>query len=679
MTVPAPLAAEQCPILKHPRHAAQLAPVLVVFNAAATAAKTLADKYPTSLQSQYVADALARLRAARDTLTTPRFKVGFLGPFQCGKSTILNNLLGQDISAVGVGRACTSVVTRLIVKPGQTPPTLSLEYFSTEGYYKRRNTLAEWARLQNPDGQTETQLLERLKGHNPAAGRTSSQRPVRKKDVPYLRAFLQSYEDSKAKQLIRETPLVETVAFNDRDRLLKHDPTAEEDSVRASQYLLVSESRIAFDTDRIDPELELVDLPGLGSGRSVDDLLTKEFIHQLDGALVFLRADSMDSAEVSEIFTELQTRFRDNLKSRVWVVVNKMDAPERHAKIAAPGKDNTFNVVIDLMRKSNIPLSQVVFGCNGVYESAHSGGGTADRSTALALLKLAQKGDDDAVRGQLADTPELLAAYEELLKDGSVGLLQRLIKDRVGPSVAGEILSQARLDAERAASDLQFALETAEKPANEQEQTDARLWENALYTLLSELSVSQGGGRGPLFVKLEEYGRVARKALEGEFNKLVQDEALAAKTTPELLQQFALDATLMQKKVDSAMTQVVQQVYTEITERLEAKQLPAVPLPGGGEPLSVWHQFRQKDRDDTGWRDRFQPKLHDPVLVERLSEEGLAHTFDGPRYKKLWLDKLRTAAHQLSLVVRGRLRHRLDDLRRQVTRKLGPVGTAPRL
>ena len=102
--VPDPLAAEQCPILKHDRYAAALGPVLAVFNAAAAAARKLADKYPHALQSPEVADALDRLAAARATLTTPRFKVGFLGPFQCGKSTILNNLLGQDISAVGVDR-----------------------------------------------------------------------------------------------------------------------------------------------------------------------------------------------------------------------------------------------------------------------------------------------------------------------------------------------------------------------------------------------------------------------------------------------------------------------------------------------------------------------------------------------------------------------------------------------
>ena len=673
MPAPHPLAADDCPILRRPQYAAALGPVLASYNAAAAAGQALATKYPSAVAAPDVADALTRLVAARATLTTPRFKVGFLGPFQCGKSTILNNLLGQDISAVGVGRACTSVVTRLIVQPGQTPPKLELEYFSVDGYYRRRNTLAEWARLGNPDGQSETQLLDRLKGHNPAAGGTSSQRPVRKKDVPYLRAFLQSYDDAKAKNLIRETPHTEGLAFADRERLLKHDPAAEEEAVRASQYLLVAESRVSFDTDRIDGELELVDLPGLGSGRSVDDLLTKEFIHHLDGALVFLRADSMDSAEVSEIFTELGTRFRDNLKSRVWVVVNKMDAPERHAKIAAPGKDNTFNVVIDLMRKSNIPLSQVVFGCNGIYEAAKGSGGTAEKSAALALLKLSVPGDDATVRRQLADTPELVAAYDELLKDGSVGLLRRLIRERVGPSVAGEILAQAKGDAERAKSDLEFSLATAEKPANEQEVYDALLWKNTLLALLGELGVTAGGVRGPLYTKLEEYGRIARRALEAEFGKLVPDEALAHGTGTELFGEFALHATLMQRKLDSAMGQVAQQVYTEITERLEGKGLPAVNLPGGGEPMSVWHQFRQADRDDAGWRERLRPKLHDPALVERLGEGGLASTFDGPRYKKLWLDKLRTAAQHLTLVVRGRVRHRLDDLRKQVTRKLGPV------
>ncbi len=656
--VPDQLTADACPLLKRPQYAA---------------ARGLADKFPSALADPLVAAAMGKLQSARDTLTTPRFKVGMLGGFQNGKSTILNNLLGQEMSAVGVGPACTSVPSRYVVERGRAAPALELEYFSVDGYYKRRNTLAEWARLQNPDGQSETQLLERLKGHAPNPAPTSNQRRVLKKDVPYLKAFLQSYDDAKAKNLIRETPHTQPVSFADRERFLKHDSSSDPDTIQPSQHLLLNESRIAFDTDRIDPELELVDLPGLGSGRSVDDLLTKEFIPRLDGAFVFVKSDTMDSAEVSEIFTQLQNCFRDNLKSRVWVVVNKMDAPERHAKIAVAGKPNMFDGLVALMRQNTIPLSQVVFGCQGVYEAAKLNDGTADREKALTKLKLDTPGDDATVRQQLAATPELVIAYDALLKDGSISHLQTLIKERVGPSVAGEILAQAKLDAEAAKSDLEYALATAEKPANEQELFDAIQWKNTLGALLTELTVQENGTRGPLFAKLEEYGRTARTALEAEFGRLMPDDALTGRNSAELLGEFAMHATLMQSKIDAHLTQVVQQVYTEITERLDQKALPSVNLPGGGEPMSVWAQFRQTDRDDTAWRDRYRPKMHDATLVERLGEDGLAASFDGTKYKKLWLDKLRTAAHQLTLVVRGRVRHRLDDLRKQVNRKLGPV------
>ncbi len=668
--IPEPLKPEDCPLLQ--KFSDRLAPVLAEFSQAVEMARKLAARYPERFKQEDVQATLGRLAEARKDLTTPRFKVGFLGPFQCGKSTILNNLVGQPVSGVGVGKACTSVVTRLIVDPAGRSQELKLQYFTEDQYQDRRNTLCEWVRLKNPAGRSESQLLELLKTHNPNSGLASSaHRPIRRKDLPYLRAFLQSYEDNKPKKLVRAEAYVETVPFAARDRLLTHQSKAEDDEqIQASQYLLVAESSITFPTDRVDPELELVDCPGLGSGRSVDDLLTTEYIRELHGALVFLRADAMDNADVSEILRHLNDRFKSNLHSRVWVVVNKMDIPDRHAKMIGHQGQTTFDAIVDLVR-NKIPLSQVCLACNDIFQlAATAGDGKAERGQALALIKLGAQ-DEPVIREQLKRNPDLLPMFDEMLKDGSVSLLRRLIKEKIRPSVAQEILADAEKITRQAVPDLRYVLEQEEKPASEQEQQDALAWENALYVLLSELSGGRPRGRGALFIKLEELGKAARTSLQKEFVARVPEEVLSEMNVEALLGRFGIDANRMQKEVDKEFERMVQALYTEVTSNLEGRGLAPVTLAGGRDPMTLWLEFRQQDRDEKEWRQRLRPRLHDQGFLDRLGSRDLAQTFDGEKYKKLLLDKLRTASHQIALAVRGRLRHRLDSLRRQVSRKLG--------
>ena len=113
---------EHCPILK--RFPEKLAPVLAVYNRAVSAHNKLASQCPCELEDPVVAESLARLAKAREELITPRFKLGLLGRFQGGKSTMLNNLLGTEIAGVGAGEATTSVITRLIVGTPHAEPTL---------------------------------------------------------------------------------------------------------------------------------------------------------------------------------------------------------------------------------------------------------------------------------------------------------------------------------------------------------------------------------------------------------------------------------------------------------------------------------------------------------------------------------------------------------------------------
>ncbi len=667
---------EHCPILK--RFPEKLAPVLEVYNRAVKVHNKLAGQFPDVLEQPELAEPLNRLAKAREELVTPRFKVGFLGRYQGGKSTMLNNLLGAEISGTGAGEATTSVITRLIVGEQGVDPTLTLRYFTADEYTKRRNTLCEWLRIANPEGTSEYNLIEKLKNHIPGRGGSGNSRAVTPKDKPYLSAFLQSFENPHWKPLVQSPALMESVLFKDKDTLLTHGNN-EQGQTKASQYLLLSESEIRFHTDTIDPEIELVDCPGLGSGRSVDDLLTKEYIPELNGALVFLQADSMYSTQVIEILEDLKYHFKDSLRSRVWIIVNKMDVPDRKAKLVGDtsGK-TTFDLITLLESEHGIPLSQVCLGCNRIFQLAKITGGSADRTKAMEKLDLAEVGDEQTVKSVLAKYPALDAAFEEMLKDGSIGHMRKLIREQIGPSVANEILAQAHRDAQEAASELEHAFKECEQPASEQERLDALAWQEALYEMMIDLGVSREGERGELFVKLVHLGSEARKTLEEEFVRFANDRTLAAMTLPQLYERFQVDSERMQREVDKQFEKLIQSVYAEVTIKFDGKTLPPVALTGGRDVAAVWRDCRQEDRSGGLWRDRSRPCFTEDQLLRRMSETDVHIQFDGAKYKRLILDKIRTAAQQITLAVRGRLHVRLDDLRKQVSRKLVTIKKTPR-
>ena len=278
------LEGKDCPLLK--KYPDRLVVVLEKFNAAVEIAKQLAAKFADMLDQQKVKTALDLLSSTHKALITERFKVGFLGRFQSGKSTMLNNVVGQKISPVGGGGACTSVVTRLIVGPPEKEAELTLVYFTEDEYRDRRKILCEWAQLQNSAGRSEEQLLEMLQNPPPLGRSRRAARPVRQKDIPYLRAFLQSYADNVRNGITwSQAQAYKDYRPFDREnaKTLAHPDEDDYDQILPSPYLLLAESTIMFPTGQWDPEVELVDCPGLGSGRSVDDLLTTKYIQELQG------------------------------------------------------------------------------------------------------------------------------------------------------------------------------------------------------------------------------------------------------------------------------------------------------------------------------------------------------------------------------------------------------------
>src|SRR5262249_22809135 len=112
MTQPAELKLAECPLLRD-TPAAKAAELVEQFNVLVRQAGELAEgNFSYLLDRPDVHGIVEDAQRVRDQLTRPRYRVGFLGTSQAGKSTTFNNVLREEIAQGGIGDATTSTITR---------------------------------------------------------------------------------------------------------------------------------------------------------------------------------------------------------------------------------------------------------------------------------------------------------------------------------------------------------------------------------------------------------------------------------------------------------------------------------------------------------------------------------------------------------------------------------------
>ncbi len=632
---------------------------VAAFNEAAALAAELAEKHPRHLAAPGVPETLQKLREVRDRLTRQRYLVGFLGPSQCGKSTTLNNLLGEPVSVEGNTKATTSVVTRIRRAPEYG---LTLRYLCVADYQHRRNILCDWIRLPNTAGLDETRILEKLAGHNPEASATAAARPVKPDDKLYLTRFLESRRAHAGH--VKAVAHEEDRDYTDRGIVLVH-PAGE---LQPAPTMLLAEADVRFPRDTLDPDIELVDCPGLGAARSVDTVLTKDFIPKLDAALLFTRAEELFNEPLLDILGDLKREFGDRLESRVWVVVNKMDGPLRHAKLEGVQGVTSFDAIADFDTRYGLPLSQVLLGCKPIYDDAKKAGSVA-REKALGKIHL-EPDDEPRLAEILGKYPAMKFAFEELLKDGGVGNLRRLIRETVARSVAAQVARDAARTLPEHAEFLRGVIKEASSGRSQQEREAAIRWRNALMG-----QVGQTFGRSKFF---EGEVRRIRDTLLTRFEASTTDEALRWQSAKSLVdEQYRIDAeSTLQPLLDKETGELVRAAYAHYSDALEKQNLPALSLGAAGSPADIWVQFRRDDLQNLGWLTPVRPRLYQPELIQRLAEDNLAGVFGAAEYRQLMRSKIRTAVHQVVLAVMSRLRARLEELVREIRKVLWTPGPA---
>ena len=587
---------------------------------------------------------VTRYDRARKLLQREKYRVGFLGTSQAGKSTIFNRVLKEVVATSGSGLAMTALPSRLSRGPAKR---CELHYMSARQYRERLRQLCIEVGI-GDSTVPEDDLLRQVGELRPTvAGAGDGQRPVRPEDIDYLKEFLATARTHQS--YVRDgEPRVDEVPFDSRAEYINHAPTTKAGS-GSGPGLLLQEVRLFIPTENLPGQLELCDLPGVGVSRSVDTIVTRDFIKsELDGALIFINvATSLSTPEIKDLMRLLAAHCGDDLSGRVWLVANRCDSlSEPHYK-PPTGQPSIFEAIIGFLDESKLQPDHICFTSNTLYEYAD----------ALPEKKLPTDKAADYMR--LGDKPfpdslpaSLKTAWEALLTDGGVAHLRHLVTTDVASSVAEKIRADAHKDLVGLQKDIGHLVKAATATVAP---TTRR---NAVQCEMAILRLRDGLVRQPAeFSFLAQVRDELRTALA---EQLCPDEGYAATirtmSATDLARRYKVDALTLDELLDQILTtRAVDLVYEEIADLLAG--VNNVPVGNYGGVLEAWDEYRRADRDDPSeWA----------VRVPKFRENGPfvnGHAHTGDDYLEILNAKVRVVVAQTVHGLRAQLRVRLGQLK----------------
>jgi hypothetical protein len=665
MPVPAELKLADCPLLRD-TSAVKAADLVEQYNALGRQlAEVSAGKFAYLLNRPDLQGIVDDAKRVREQLTRPRYRVGFLGTSQAGKSTIFNKVLQEEIAQGGIGDATTSTITRFRRVDG-AGNRFSIRFLTQDQYAERRDKLCKALHILNAGAKPNTEILAFLSDPAKLASLQEGDESSRQRrdrtgektllpdDVPYLRDFLRSYDIHGARVVVKTgTPREVAVPFERRAEYLNH---FDSETGTPSETLLVADAEVATPNPNIPQKLEAIDCPGLGSKRSVDTIITKEYLPHLDGALIFLRSDQLRSKDVVEILEVLKTNF-GKLEGRVWIVVNKFDVLTREPLFGDANGNTVFDLIRHFVQDYQIPPEQVVFTSKRINELAAKNGGKASLEQVGVLLGLPAA---DPIPPRAKPDRAQAAAFQHLLDDGGIGHLRRLILETIADSVSIQISGAAKRELTSLTEELAHKVETEERrvKGGRQQLDDAIQCHDTVQELLLEISSNTDFFR-PLAEHLQQ--KLYEKVVTGEQRKRV----IESMSVDELAKQFQLHGKLLQQELDDQMNaDVIDRLYGEVGERLYG--LPNVPILRSAGPHDAWQEFRKSDRDPHAWRGRGFPNFRSEELFEGLTGSQVFSGFDGAAYLTLMREKIRVGVHHAMHAIRVQMRRRLKSMEREL-------------
>lgn len=701
-----PLTAADCPLLPPD------SPLIGLYNQVEAAVKEARGTVLSpALDSDRLAAAERALAGARALLTRERYRIGFLGGSGMGKSATLNNVVRRKLaSGGGEARAATSVVSRFFPSPPGTPPRLRLEYMTLTQFQQRRYALARCIggavkncappapaataddlRAENvrliAELEAEIEAQEKETAGDEMARVDARAAADRKTLLRLLRAF-----QKLGRELCAGGPVPNgrPVQLSDADDLSAelYEYTNHQTGGEPDDRDLIWQIIVWFPTENASHQIELIDLPGVGTERDGDDLTTLAFLDQLDGALMFRHAGKATPAEFSRLITALNTgnqdkrwefsEPRESLRERIWIVVTHADQLNKTNYGQEGNNKGTFlDGIADQIATLGITPAYLRFVANGFHTERNDLGPNPSADAVAGLYKSTFKLDvrDGAyVLPPKVEAHPLRAAFQEVLHDGGIERLRWVITTELADKVR-------RLLCRHAARNLAAAAEDLRSHARAMAELDGLTEEHFLAfnewaTRAKYLSGRRVGSDppSPAFRNLLRAAEAEFVPVRAGLRALFTKAAQTALSPDPRDQHQAITDQLDRKArllVPDAISRLFARALADLSEAGTGQ--PPVKVEDNLSPPDLLRGWLDDDRAQAGnWvlgADGPVAELADPVLFPvAAAGGGTAEVLDfQTEYKPLVYDKIDVVVHDLAHRVLGRLRFRLRTLCERLT------------
>jgi len=408
-----------------------------------------------------------RLNKIRDQIERNHYRIGFVGPSQVGKSTSFNNVLGMNKAllgpeeyarltpaAEGIGEAMTASITRL----RKAEKNRCTVHYLTKALHEARcehlgfpgphddKAIAEI--IQNLQAQIEQRDEEEREEMAAAAGTDEAElgeRPLKTLDKTHR--YFQSFQQHG--DLLGET---REIPYADRGQYINHAPGKPPSAQWLQAYV-----EIEFETDNISDELEMIDLPGLAAS-DWDDMITGEFLPDLDAALYFLNCEGNINDNAFNNFVEqMQGQFGRDLTGRLWVVAFHVESPSE-IKVEGDEHGNSFfDSIENSISEKNIPLKQVVFISNLWYQQFLQDEWDAKAHFSRSPFNFSfDENGDFRLSDAWEKHSELAASFKRMFTQGGIDELRDLMQSVIAEKVKQHVDRKCRRDLNRLRQDLEM-------------------------------------------------------------------------------------------------------------------------------------------------------------------------------------------------------------------------------
>jgi len=659
--LPLPLEQRECPLLTNAPHLREQ------YNAVLTQLRDLCMKYPAVRAAERVADFVTYLRQVREKLTRRHYRVGFLGTTGTGKSTTFNNVLHIDPkdpmapAQEGVAKATTSTPTRL---HRADQYSLELRYLTQEEYESFRKQLCAAVDL-NP-AKSNPELLRELESMSQPPSRTGrpsegvGDKTVLSEDIAALERFLRSYEVNviKKRALVLSTSRDNrhrlSVPYEERRTYLNHPPDPE--AAKESPNLLLREACIGLPNDYLPEHLEMIDLPGLGAKGIFDNIVTRSFLTELDGGLVFVRAERLDDIEIEKLFEDLKKFFRYNLNGRIWLVITKMDALGQTHWLGNAAGERLYDSIAQFLKRHKLAAQQICLVSNELHKMQYRNQQLPE-SEKLATMKVPL--EQRPIPEKFRDDPYLRGAFEQLLHFGGIDYLRQLIVERL----KAEVESQLRKEIEDTLRGLDADISKYREKLDNQP-ADLR----PIRRCKSRVSSLRFNLQSPRQYQslCEELADKLEAELLATFQEACEDrQRMLRLSGPELAEEFEQQSEALQECLKKTLAEmIVDPLYRSIGQ--EMSNLPAVRVCDASSVAEAWELFRRKDSYDLEWLDK-HPELDflcSDLFPARVRDRGIG--LGGREYLPLMEEKIRVVSQLAVEALRMHLDERLEIIEKDL-------------